>query len=656
MRRAIPAALLTTIALVASRNAQAQTDTTLPDVTVTATRVPTPIEDVPAGVTVITRQVIEERGYTTLVDALQAVPGLRVVQSGGLGGNASVFIRGTNSNHVRVLRDGVPINDPSDPGDAFNFGVDTLADVDRIEVVRGPMSALYGSGAVGGVINIITAQGEGKPHGRVELAAGLPRAVLGQAQLSGRTGRFDYNLSVQSRSDEGFDDTPQRESVHTGERDGFRSREGSLELGYTPIEGTRVSLLVHGRTSVLGFDELGYPAFDHPNDTGRDNDSFGRVGVSSHLFDGAWETNLFVARDQHYRRYVTLLDPADPNQASGDSRYLGIRTDVQWNNTVHLPTLPGVTGNDLTFGYEHIDDTAHERLNTSTDGFPYLADVDARETQDAGHVGLQTTVLRRLALTGELREEGVSDEGNAFTWRIGGSLAVPELRSHLKAAYGTAFLAASLFDRFGVDSDGYVGNPALKPERSRSWEIGWSTDLPAFGRSDFVSAAVTYFHTDVDDLIETVFSPVYTSENVQRATLQGVESSVSVHPLRWLEAVLAYTYTDARNRADNSQLLRRPFDQASLNLRLTPLPGLTIAPEVLYIGGSSDEIVDNDGFPIGVGRTRSGVIVNLNATYQVHPHVALFVWARNIGGSHFEPASGYQLPGPSFLAGTRLSF
>ena len=126
----------------------------LPDVTVTATRVPTLAEQIPAGVTIITRDTIDSRGYTTLPEALSAVPGLRIVQSGGQGGNASVFIRGTNSNQVLVLRDGVPVNDPSDPGGAFNFGVDTLADIDRIEVVRGPMSSLYGSGAIGGVINL----------------------------------------------------------------------------------------------------------------------------------------------------------------------------------------------------------------------------------------------------------------------------------------------------------------------------------------------------------------------------------------------------------------------------------------------------------------------------------------------------------------------
>jgi len=148
--------------------------TQIPLITVTATRVPTAAKNIPAGVTVITRKQIAARGYTNLAQALGAVPGLGVVQSGGAGGQTSVFIRGTNSEDVLVLIDGVPANDPSDPNGAFNFGEDILDDIDRIEIVRGPMSGLYGSNAVGGVINLITLQGSGKPNAEITLAGGFP--------------------------------------------------------------------------------------------------------------------------------------------------------------------------------------------------------------------------------------------------------------------------------------------------------------------------------------------------------------------------------------------------------------------------------------------------------------------------------------------------
>lgn len=241
--------------------ARAQEATTLPTVVVTATRIPTLIESIPAGVTVIDRATIEARGYTTLADALATVPGLHIVPAGGPGGVASAFVRGTNSDHVLVLRDGIAVNDPSDPGGQFNFGVDTLDDVQRIEVVRGPMAGLYGSGAIGGVINLITRHGEGKPRVTGELAFGLPRAVQGAIGLSGSIGKFDYNLNAAHRDEAGFDTTPKRESVYTGARNPYRATTASIDLGYSPVEGTRVSLYLRGRSARFNLDDVGYPAF-----------------------------------------------------------------------------------------------------------------------------------------------------------------------------------------------------------------------------------------------------------------------------------------------------------------------------------------------------------------------------------------------------------
>ena len=171
----------------------ADPDTPAREIVVTATRIPTPVLDIPAGVTVIDRQTILDRDYTRLTEALSAIPGVRVSQSGGPGGNASVFVRGTNSNGVLVLRDGMPLNDASDSSGAFNFGVDTLADVERIEVIRGPMAALYGSGAIGGVINLISRQGhEQGVHISGDLAGGYPKQIQGNVVASGVDGVHHY--------------------------------------------------------------------------------------------------------------------------------------------------------------------------------------------------------------------------------------------------------------------------------------------------------------------------------------------------------------------------------------------------------------------------------------------------------------------------------
>lgn len=626
----------------------------IPETIVTATRIPTPLGDIPAGVTVITRQMIENRGYTTLVDALSAVPGLRIVQSGGPGANASVFIRGTGSNQVLVLENGVPVNDPANPDGAFNFGSDTLVGVSRIEVIRGPMSSVYGSNAIGGVINIITTPGSGPPEAGVSVAAGLPDASEVETGLSGASGAFDYRLDAGARSQEGFDVTPRRESVYTGERDGFQNQQGSLDLGWTIVPGTRLSLYASGRHSLEGFDTLGSPAFDAPNEVGYSTSALGTLELSSQVLPW-WQTVLMASGLYDFRHYLNPLNPADPNQESNNDHYQGTRIDLQWNNTFELPDLGPARDQTATLGFERTTDFANDSLNDSFFGVPFVQATHAEQTSSAWQLGVQSTLWRRLTFSGNLRQDSVSSVGHALTWRAGLVLAVPELWSRFRVSGGTAFRAPSLFDLFGSGS-GFEGNPDLKPERSIGFEIGWSTSVPAFGVSDFASLGVTYFHTDVKDLIETQFSPVFTTVNVGLAHLQGVEATLSLQPARWLAANFGYTFTDARDADTGQPLLRRPENLFSANLVLRPWRNITIAPEILYTGAFEDALVDNAGFPAGTGLAPSGTIVNVNTTWQLTPKLAVFLTGNNIFDSKFEPASGFALPGASFLLGARARF
>jgi len=664
--RVVSASLPVTLLLLAAAPSGRAQETALPQagaalspVVVTATRVPTAAADIPAGVTVITRAEMEQRGDNTLTDALATVPGLRVSQSGGPGGNASVFIRGTNSDAVLVLRDGMPINDSADSSGAFNFGVDTLADVERIEIVRGPMAALYGSGAIGGVINIITLRGH-RPgvHLSTDLAGGYPEQIRASAALTGTDAGFDYALVAQSESQQGFDTTPQRMSIYTGTPDGYRDHLATLNLGYTPIPGTRFSLLLRARQAIYGFNALGSPTFDDANSTGRDATLLGRIGVHSLLAGGVWETGLFLGRLQDDRQYTEALNPADPNQASNDSRYHGYRTDLQWNNTLHLSDLftsSVLSRADLTFGYERTADSAKVRVTSAADGFPYAESADAAMTDDAVYAGMQGRLWRWLMLTAQIRQDAVLND-HPLTWRLGAVLDVPALHTRFKAAYGTAFRAPSLFDRFGVDSYGYVGNPDLLPERAQGWEAGFTTTLPALGRPDFVAFGATYFNEQIDNLIVAVFTPVDTAENIGSAHIQGVETTFTLHPARWLAFDANWTYTQPEDADNGTLLLRRPQNTAAADARITPLPPLVIVPELQFTGAFQDYLNNDSGFSTGaVGTSGQGLIVNLTITYRVTPRARVYLNATNLFDSRFEPVNGYQTPGPQVIAGVRLS-
>jgi vitamin B12 transporter len=653
---------LTALTLLSVTTARADdTPLTVPETVVTATRVPTPVENVAAGVTVIDRATIESHGYNTLTDALSGVPGLHVSPAGGPGGQASVFIRGSNSDHVLVLRDGMPITDASDPTAAFNFGTDTLSDIERIEVIRGPMAALYGSGAIGGVINLISRRGtEPGIHWSGDLAGGYPALIRGSISATGIEGPVDFAVTAESQSQRGYDSIPQRQSVYTGVPQGFRDRIFTLNLGYTPVEGTRLSLFLRADTTYFGFDTLGAPTFDDSNTIGQTSSLLGRVGGTTHLFDGKLETSVFVGQLQDDRRYLEPLVPADPNQAFSDSRYHSYRTDAQWNNTLHLDDIvavPGLSNSAMTFGYEYIGDTAKVRVNENFGSFPFGQNASAFMATNAVYAGLQTTVLQRLALTGQLRHDWVQGD-TPTTWRLGAVYDLKEIATHLKVAYGTAFRAPSLFDRFGIDTSGFVGNPNLKPEESEGWEAGFTTDIPAAGRRDFVTFGATYFDQRVRNLIVGVFSPVDTEINLGSAHVHGVETEATIRPVSWLDLHATYTLLDTTSVGqpadEGTQLLRRPQNEASFDVTVRPLPALRLVGTIIYTGSAHDFLYDNSGNGIGDGVGQHGLIANASANYTLTPQVELYVNGSNIFDSKFEPVNGFQTPGPTVLAGVRM--
>ncbi len=620
----------------------------VPIVTVTATRIPTPVSQTPAGVTVITKQEMIDRGYTTLEQALVAVPGLGIVQSGGPGGQASVFIRGTNSEDVLVLQDGVPINDPSDPNGAFDFGQDLLAGIERVEIIRGPLSGLYGSSAIGGVINLITLQGSGKPQAQLTVEGGFPAQAKGTASISGTSGKLDYAISGALDEEAGFDATARRLSVYADNRDPFRSKSGAVQLGYTPVAGTRIYVILRGRDTDSAFPDLGFPIFDDPDETSHETSAFGKIGVKSDLFDHALTTELFVARLQDDRHFKNLLDGDDPNFASADDHYHGYRTDTQWTNVLRLPDAGPARDSALQFGIDHIDDNAKQDVDES--GF--LEDVDHGQHSTSGHVGGQTTLYNRLTVTAAARDDAVSSFGNAVTGRVGGVLAIPEADIKLKSSYGTGFLAPSLFDLYGTESfDGfqsYMGNPNLKAERSNGYEAGAEFDLP------FTVLNVTYFANNIHDLIEPT-DDFSSEQNIDRARINGVEGEVLVTPADWLSADLTYTYTNAEDAGTHHQLERRPHNAGSATVTFHPTPQISIVPEIRYIGAFSDFLYDNSGFPTSTGTAEPGTILDLTANYQVTPRLAVFMQAKNLTNSPFEPVNGLQIPGTSALFGIRVS-
>lgn len=644
--------------------AAAQHAATLPDLVVTATRVPTPAERIPAATTVIDRRDIEERGYVTLAEALATVPGFRLVQSGGPGQQASGFLRGTNSRHVLVLRDGVPLNDPSEPGGAFNFGNELLADVERIEVVRGPVSAIHGTAAIGGVINLITRRA---PADRTfapyaEIAGGTQRTLRGYLGAGGTIGAFDYGITGQSLSTEGFNATAPRFWSNRGERDGLRAAAVTARFGLTLGEigpdailgRTRFEGLVRWRENTFGLDSVPQ---DDPNYTGQDRNWFGYLRAETTLF-GVWTMGLRLSASEDRRRYVNLPDAGNPF-GSADDLYVGNRVGLAWENTLRLPAGGPVTDASLTFG----GGWERERAESAA-GSPFFRTTVAARAENAhGYLGAQARLFDRLDITAALRLDDAEDYGSEATWRLGAVLAIPEIASRLRAAGGTAFKAPSLYQRFGRIGTFFRGNPDLAAERSTSWEVGFETDIA--GR--FATVSALYFDSRIRDLIN--FDPTFaTLVNVDRARIRGGEFGLTLRPADWLDITGAWTVTEARDTATDTPLPRRPRNMASLSARIAPEVGwfdiprsrLVIAPEVVYVGQSPEGAFAryrDNGLAIPVaGKNPEGVLFHLTASLPVAAQVTSFVELRNLGNTRYEPANGFVVPGRSAIFGLRGAF
>jgi vitamin B12 transporter len=238
-------------------------------------------------------------------------------------------------------------------------------------------------------------------------------------------------------------------------------------------------------------------------------------------------------------------------------------------------------------------------------------------------------------------------------------LDLPEIASRIRVSAGSAFKAPSLFQRYGRIGTFFQGNPNLSPERSLSWEAGIETDVPTAGRSDFATLSATYFESRIKDLIN--FDPSFTTlENVERASIRGVELGLTLRPAEWLQATAAWTITDARDDATDERLPRRPEHVVTLSARVAPTERLVLAPEILFTGRSPEGAFasyDNDGTPSSVQRSNpAGTVVNLTGSYRLTEGVTVFAEGRNLGNSRWEPANGFVTPGRSLLIGARTVF
>ena len=572
------------------------------NVVVSASLAPSTAPDVPASATVITREQIEKSGKTDVLELLRAVPGVDVVQSGDAGKVTSVFLRGTNSTQTLVLVDGVRVNSPYFSG--YDFSTLSTQNVERIEIVRGPFSALYGSDAIGGVISIFRRSASSVPTARATAAAGNRAFHEETLFASVPAGPVAITISGRDAHDAGEVQTVAGTRV---DNDGWRDRNGSAAIDWAPSSAFRTGLQV----------ERMFARSEIPSDSGaptpRRFTDFAQTLWTLPVHVAVSERDNLVASLSDAELHPTAVDPDDT------SGFFQSETTAKTRGARVVDTFRFSDANTISAV------ASYERSSVASSG-AFGTIIPERQTWIWG-AGVEDQLAffgGRLRAVAGLRTDRHSTFGSSTNPRVSLLWHLDDADA-LRASYGTAFRAPSIGELYYP----FFGNPDLQPERSRSYEIG-------FVRSAGAAALdVALFRNDIRDLIQ--YDPVrQTNGNVGRARTDGVEASASAPIAAPLRARVSYTFLRAIDETTGAPLVRRPRHRAALDLLASAGPW-TASATLLFVGRRPDF---QSTFPFGSTEDPSYWRTDIHVEYRWRS-VSPFLTVENVADRRYEEASGF---------------
>lgn len=630
--------------------AQSAADT-LPEITVTAIRDEQAIQKTGSAVTVISREEIETAGPRSFKDVLQGVPGVTINETSGPGSTSTVYLRGSDSRHTLVLIDGVRANDPSSTGGEVDFALLAPINIERIEVLRGPQSALYGSDAIGGVINIITRKGEGPARTVVRAEAGSYGTLATSAGVSGSTKDVSYSFVLNQFRTNGFsryaagreNDATARQAASG--RVSYRANEWlTLEAGGTAL-----------RTQIEYDAAYGLKPDSASNSRGFVGSAFQRAIIEY----GDGKLTLTASQSQTRRNYTAvsrdlysanwddLNEPVYVADYLSRLRYVGARFGTEAQNDLRL----GAFG-QLTTGVRYETEKATSKIE---DILPAAKVTPGGGSQSTGsaYALYSVSLFNRLHLSAGGRVDNVSTSGAFWTYRLTGAYVIDETGTKVRSSFGTGAKSPSLYQL----ADPLYGNPNLRPETSRGWDIGvdqylWDRRLKVF---------VTYFDTRMQNLI-TADAPLYHYYNVAAASATGVEFGAEIQPADVLKVRVSYTHLTTKDLSagrpllSGLPLLRRPANEARASLAWTPTTALVIEPVIRIVGARDDVYYNETAYQSERVRLASFVRYDLRAEYKVNDSVSVFARGENLTDKRYVEAFGFRQTGRAAYAGFTSAF
>ncbi len=614
-------------------------------IVVTATRIETTVQEIASSVTVISKEDLERMKKTTILEALEEVLGLTVIQNGPAGGAASAFVRGANSEHTLFLMDGVELNDPISPARSFDLAHFTLDSIERIEILRGPQSTLYGSDALSGVVNIITKKGQGDPKFSLSSTGGSYGTLISSAGLSGSTEKIHYSFGVNYFRSSGFS-SASSESEYEGneEKDGYWNLSLSGRFGFRIKNNLEMDFILRTIESQTDVDNFGGDFGDDPNNSQKNNSFFFKGQIRALLLNNRWEHKLSLSLVDYDRRHENPTDdahPLDSEQGFFKSKLL----NIDWQNNVFLHET-----NTLTFGIDHQQEQGESEYSSNGIWGPYSSVFPLERAHTTGfYVQDKICLDSRFFTTAGIRLDKHTQFGTSTTFRLAPAYVIKSTQTKLKSTIGTGFKSPSLYHLYAPATLlGPIGNENLNPEKSTGWDIG----IEQYFLKGQILLSATYFKNDYKNLIQFDFAQGYT--NVGRAESKGLE--LSVQAIFGTDFILnaSYTRTEARDLIAETNLLRRPKDKFSASLLYPFLKKGSIRHSLIYIGKRED--LDFSTWPAERVILTDYTLFNTVISYDITHQIQFFLRMDNILNEKYEVIKGYGAPGFSLYGGIHLLF
>jgi|Deesub1362A_J573_1020465.scaffolds.fasta_scaffold00964_21 vitamin B12 transporter len=580
------------------------------EVVVTATKIEEPVEETTSSVVVVSKEEIELENTEFVVDVLENIPELNVVQNGGTGTLAQVFLRGSGPSQLMVMIDGIKVK--STTTGTFDFSGINIDDIERIEIVKGPQSTIYGSEAQAGVINIITKRGRGEPETEFLLEGGSFGTYRGSATFSGAFERFDYRVTASYFNSDGISIAEDGD-----EKDGYRNTSFSAKIGINPSEALRIELngrYYTDRTELDDFDYFSGQVIDAPHYIQRGEHLLFSAKTDLFLFD-RWQQVLTASAIKD------TLNVSDRDNQWNNYDIITAMDTIDWQNNIYL------TDNyTITAGVEYRVESGENRgnFNESTDNTALYLNNRLKLFDES------------LVLNAGARIDDNEAFGDHTTYRVGAIYNYKNAGLRIRTSYGTGF-SAPTFNQLYFP---FYGNPDLKPEESRAWEAGIEKDL--MGKR--LTVSITYFDQDYENLIQTD-PDTWTAQNIGEAEVKGVELGGTMRVTEYLTISTFYTHLDTEDKDTGERLTRRPDDKLNITLRCSRGK----------VGGVLSYTYVGDAYDASAGRELDSYsLVNLSGGYRIMDNIELFARIDNLLDEDYETAAGYNTPGISAFAGVKV--